>query len=67
MQGCLRGEELSVSLETSCAHCDQTLHIDIDSASRCYVRETEDGASPLLFEPQIDWERFNKPHIIDDF
>ena len=56
-----------MSLETSCAHCDETLHIDIDSASGCHVREAEAGASPLLFEPRIEWERFTKPHIIDDF
>ncbi len=67
MQGCLRGDELSASLETSCAHCDETLHIDIDSARQCDVREAEAGASPLLFEPRIDWERFTKPDIIDDF
>jgi hypothetical protein len=31
------------------------------------IRVHEPGASPLLFEPQIDWERFRKPNIIDDF
>jgi len=50
-------------LDTSCAHCGETLRIDIDSAVRC----ESDGAAPLLFEPRIDWERFAKPHIIDDF
>ncbi len=56
-----------MSLDTSCAHCDETLHIDIDSAGRCRARETTDGAAPLLFEPRIDWARFTQPHIIDDF
>lgn len=67
MQGCLRGEELSASLETSCAHCGAALHIEIDPSGHSEVRETRLGAAPLLFEPRIDWERFTKPHIIDDF
>jgi hypothetical protein len=30
-------------------------------------RIREKGAAPLLFEPAVDWERFRKAHIIDDF
>jgi hypothetical protein len=63
VQGCLRKEELSATLETSCAHCGETFAIDIDSAGRC----RSDGGAPLLFEPRIDWEHFTKPNIIDDF
>jgi hypothetical protein len=61
----LRGEALSASIETACAHCDQPLHIEVDGYGEWSIREHE--ATPLLFEPQIDWERFSKPHIIDDF
>jgi hypothetical protein len=25
------------------------------------------GAYPLVFQPQIDWESFTEPNIIDDF
>lgn len=64
MQGCLRGEELAATLETSCAHCGETLVIDIESSGAC---EARGGALPLLFSPEIDWEHFRKPNIIDDF
>jgi len=39
--------------------------MDIDSNDRLAVREND--ADPLLFEPHVDWERFQKPNIIDDF
>jgi hypothetical protein len=65
VQGCLRNERLAASLETKCAHCGEALHIEIDRGNRCQVREA--GAAPLLFEPQIDWDRFTKRHIIDDY
>lgn len=65
MQGCLRGERVAASLETGCAHCERKIHIDIEGADRVVVHEKD--AEPLLFEPRVDWERFQKPNIIDDF
>ena len=65
MQGCLRNEKVKISLETSCAHCGAALHIDVDSDDRWELHET--SARPLLFSPTIDWERFGKANIIDDF
>jgi hypothetical protein len=37
----------------------------VNAAGDVAVRERD--AQPLLFEPEIDWERFTKPHILDDF
>lgn len=56
---------MSVDIETSCAHCDETLHIELDSRGDFTVREAE--ADPLLFQPEIDWERFDEPTIIHDY
>lgn len=63
MQGQLRGEALSVSIETECAHCRQPLHIEIDSALR--YRVADPGAEPLVFVPLVDVDRLADPSIID--
>lgn len=65
MQGCLRNEALSASIETSCARTGRKITLETSATGE--VRVLEPGGSPLLFEPHVDWERFTKPHIIDDF
>jgi hypothetical protein len=65
VQGCLRNEPLAATIRTRCARTGRELTIDIDADGDIEVREKD--ASPLLFEPQIEWERFEKPHILDDF
>jgi hypothetical protein len=65
VQGCLRNEPVAATIRTRCARTGRELTIDIDADGDIEVREKD--ASPLLFEPQIDWERFEKPHILDDF
>jgi hypothetical protein len=65
VQGRLRDEELAVSIKTSCAHCDEPIHIDLDSELSWTVKESD--ADPLVFEPRIDWGTFRKPNIIDDY
>lgn len=62
VQGRLRKERLSVEIETACAHCGQELHITVDSEIEWSVKEQ--GAQPLLFEPEVDWSRFEGPNII---
>jgi len=54
-----------VEVETACAHCGRELHLTLDSELSWSVNE--DGADPLLFEPDVDWKRFDKPNIIDDY
>jgi hypothetical protein len=65
VQGCLRNEPIAATLRTRCARTGRGLTLDVDVEGDVSVREKE--ASPLLFEPEIDWERFEKPHILDDF
>ncbi len=56
---------VSVEIETKCKHCGQSLHILIDSNMRVSVRE--EGAAPLVFMPEIDWEKFAERTIIDAY
>jgi hypothetical protein len=65
VQGRLRHEKLSIEIETACAHCDQGLHLMLDSELQCSVKEPE--ATPLLFVPDVDWAHFTGPNIIHDY
>jgi hypothetical protein len=56
---------MAAILRTSCARTGRALTLDLDRDGNAAVREKD--ASPLLFEPQIDWETFQKPNILDDF
>ena len=65
VQGRLRGENLVVEIETRCAHCAQELHLTVDSGLNWSVKEP--AAQPLLFEPEVDWQHFTEPNIIDAY
>lgn len=65
VQGRLRDEQLSVEIETKCAHCNQGLHLTLDSELHWSVREHD--ANPLVFEPDVDWQHFEGPNIIHDY
>ncbi len=65
MQGCLRNERLAVEIDSECAHCGQGLHLALDSELVWKVKEH--GASPLVFEPEVDWKRFKGSNIIHDY
>jgi len=65
VQGCLRNEPIAATIRTRCARTGRELTLEVDAEGDVAVREK--GASPLVFEPEIDWERFVKPHILDDF
>jgi hypothetical protein len=62
VQGRLRDQNLSVSIESTCGHCERPLHITVSSDMRYQVREA--GADPLVFMPDIDWASFTEPNII---
>ena len=64
VQGHLRNESLSVSFRTECAHCAQPLRIEIDSGLGF---RTQDAADPLIFVPQVDFEKLKDPSIIHAF
>jgi hypothetical protein len=65
VQGRLRGEHLTASVETECAHCHQPLHLEIDSDLS--YRVLEEGANPLVFVPLVDFSRLEDSSIIDAF
>jgi hypothetical protein len=61
----LRKEYVSVEVETQCKHCNQVMHMTIDSDLRFSVSEA--GAAPLMFSPDVDWDNFKEPTIIDSY
>ena len=65
VQGRLRQESISVTIDTVCAHCDQPINITMDSEMNYTV--AQENADPLIFHPQIDWESFSAPNIISQF
>jgi hypothetical protein len=65
VQGQLRGEDLSFTIETSCAHCGEPIHIEIDSDLS--YRVVEEGAAPLIRVPMVDLAKLDDPSIIDAF
>ena len=65
MQGRLRGESLSVSVTTQCAHCSRPMHLEIDSDLSYSV--SEEGADPLVFVPEVDLYKLEEPSIIGSF
>lgn len=65
MQGRLRKETVSAEIETRCKHCDQAMHIKVDSDLQVSVREAD--ADPLVFMPDVDWDHFSEQTIIDSY
>jgi len=65
VQGQLRGEDLSFTIETSCAHCGEPIHIEMDSELN--YRVVEEGADPLIHVPMVDFDKLDDPSIIDAF
>ncbi len=65
VQGHLQNKVIAVEIETKCKHCEQSLHILIDSNMKVSVRE--EGATPLVFMPDVDWEKFSQRTIIDAY
>ena len=64
VQGRLRGERLTGLVTTECAHCQQPLHIEVDSEMNYRVPEID--AKPLIFAPLVVVRR-GAPSIIDGF
>jgi hypothetical protein len=64
VQGHLRNEPLSITVETECAHCSEPIQLRIDSELDCRVRG---DADPLAFVPMVDFARLEDPSIIDGF
>ncbi len=65
VQGQLLGEELAASVTTECAHCSETMHLEIDSSAHCKVAEA--GADPIVFVPRVDFSKLPDRCITDAF
>jgi hypothetical protein len=65
VQGRLRNEYLSITIDTHCAYSGKPLQIEVDSQLKVHVQEA--AARPMVFTPQIDWEAFHDPSIIDAY
>ena len=65
VQGFLRKEVISIEVATTCKHCDQVLHLTVDSNLQVTVGESD--ANPLVFLPEVDWANFTGQNIIDAY
>lgn len=52
-------------VNSECHHCSRPLAVEVDERLR--FRVLSRGASPLIFEPDIDWETFGGANIIHDY
>jgi hypothetical protein len=65
VQGQLRQEFLEVGIETECGHCGKRIRLRVDSEMNASLDEAD--PSLLIFFPQIDWEVFEEPTVIDAY
>jgi hypothetical protein len=64
VQGHLLQKELSVTIRSACGHCGRPIRMEVSSDLTFSV---EEGATPLVFEPAVDWCSFTDPTIIDGY
>jgi hypothetical protein len=65
VQGQLRKETLTFTIQTECAHCGKEIQIEMDSKLNYSVSKPE--AKPLIFVPTVDFGKLEDPSIIDAF
>ena len=65
VQGRLRKKPLKVEIRTECACCARPMTLEVDSDLNIAVRDQ--GASPLIFIPEVDFETLPDPSIINAF
>jgi hypothetical protein len=65
VQGRLRFDPLSFTIETRCAHCAASIQIETDS--KLDYRVLQQDADPLVFVPLVDFSKLDDPSIIDAF
>ena len=64
VQGQLRGEHLTFTIESECGHCHRPLQISVDSDLECRVQG--DAVEPLVYSPLLDIQKL-EPSIIEGF
>ena len=65
MQGHLRGEPLTFTIDTECAHCARPIQLQIDGNLNWFVLTRD--ATPMVFVPLVDFARLDAPNIINAF
>jgi len=65
VQGQLRNEALTFTIQTECAHCGKEMRIEMDSELNYSVSDPD--AKPLVFVPMVDFSTLEDPSIIDAF
>ena len=65
VQGRLRGEAVSITVETRCEHCSDPMTLEIDSDMNVSVEQS--GAKPLVFTPDVSVFDIEDTSIVDDF
>ena len=65
MQGHLRGEPLTLTVETECAHCSRPIELQLDGNLNAFVLSPD--ATPRVFVPIVDFAKLDDPSIIDAF
>jgi len=65
VQGQLRNETLSFTIETECGHCHAPMRIEIDSELE--YRVVEGGEDPRVYVPLVNLHQLDEPSIIDGF
>jgi hypothetical protein len=65
VQGQLRFDPLSFTIDTQCAHCARPIQIEIDG--QLDYRVLQQDADPLVFVPLVDFAKLDDPSIIDAF
>jgi hypothetical protein len=65
VQGQLRNERLQFDIQTECAYCGQPIHLELDSDLHFTVLEKD--AAPMIFAPQVNFDRLEAPNIIYAF
>ena len=65
MQGQLRGESLSTTIDTLCCESGRPIQIEIDSDLN--YRIAEGSAGTMLCIPLVDFDKLEDPSIIDAF
>ena len=64
VQGHLRGEKLTYTIDTECGHCHQPIQLRVNSDLE--YRVERGGPEPLVYAPLLDIQRL-EPSIIDGF
>ena len=65
VQGRLRFDPPSFTIETQCAHC--AAPIQIETGAQLDYRVLQQDADPLVFVPLVDFSKLDDPSIIDAF